>query len=126
MSKNIPNKKIYAMVISYKSSPVLQELYNRIDKDNFDKIYNVSNDLFYIDYDFSSVRYIKNDPKEPISEKNFLDLKDSKKIFLHFFDHKKKILFHQDVLPYTCMYVLLILLVVNFLLARSLYLVLEI
>ena len=39
MSKNIPNKKIYAMVISYKSSPVLQELYNRIDKDNFDKIY---------------------------------------------------------------------------------------
>ena len=39
MSKNIPNKKIYAMVISYKSSPVLEELYNRIDKDNFDKIY---------------------------------------------------------------------------------------
>ncbi len=39
MSKNIPNKKIYAMVISYKSSPVLEELYKRIDKDNFDKIY---------------------------------------------------------------------------------------
>ena len=39
MSKNIPNKKIYAVVISYKSSPVLEELYNRIDKDNFDKIY---------------------------------------------------------------------------------------
>ena len=39
MSKNIPGKKIYAVVISYKSSPVLEELYNRIDKDNFDKIY---------------------------------------------------------------------------------------
>ena len=39
MSKNIPNKKIYAMVISYKSSPVLKELYNRIDRNNFDKIY---------------------------------------------------------------------------------------
>ena len=39
MSKNIPNKKIYAMVISYKSSPVLEDLYSRIDKDNFDKIY---------------------------------------------------------------------------------------
>ena len=39
MSKNIPDKKIYAMVISYNSSPVLEDLYNRIDKDNFDKIY---------------------------------------------------------------------------------------
>jgi len=39
MSKNIPNKKIYAMVISYKSSPALKELYNRIDRNNFDKIY---------------------------------------------------------------------------------------
>ena len=39
MSKNIPNKKIYAVVISYKSSPILDELYNRIDKENFDKIY---------------------------------------------------------------------------------------
>ena len=39
MSKNIPNKKIYAAVISYKSSPILDELYNRIDKENFDKIY---------------------------------------------------------------------------------------
>ena len=39
MSKNIPNKKIYAMVISYKSSPVLEELYTRIDQNNFDKIY---------------------------------------------------------------------------------------
>ena len=39
MSKNIPSKKIYGVVISYKSSPVLEELYNRIDKDNFDKIY---------------------------------------------------------------------------------------
>ena len=39
MSKNIPNKKIYGMVISYKSSPVLQDLYRRINHDNFDKIY---------------------------------------------------------------------------------------
>ena len=39
MSKNIPSKKIYAMVISYKSSPVLGDLYNRITKENFDKIY---------------------------------------------------------------------------------------
>ena len=39
MSINIPNKKIFAVVISYKSEPVLDELYKRIDKDNFDKIY---------------------------------------------------------------------------------------
>ena len=54
-------------------------------KDNFDKIYNVSNDIFYIDYDFSTVNYIKNDPKEPISEKNLLDLKDNKKIYTNLF-----------------------------------------
>ena len=39
MSKNIPNKKVYGVVISYKSAPVLENLYKRIDKDNFDKIY---------------------------------------------------------------------------------------
>ncbi len=39
MSKNIPTKKVYAMVISYNSAPVLGDLFNRIDKDNFDKIY---------------------------------------------------------------------------------------
>ena len=39
MSKNIPRNKIYAMVISYKSSPVLEDLCKRINKDNFDKIY---------------------------------------------------------------------------------------
>ena len=39
MSKNIPNKRIYGMVISYKSSPVLEDLYKRINHDNFDKIY---------------------------------------------------------------------------------------
>tara|TARA_B100001123_G_C15246289_1_gene1001057 strand:- start:852 stop:1598 length:747 start_codon:yes stop_codon:yes gene_type:complete len=39
MSKNIPSKKIYAMVISYNSAPVLGDLFNRIDKNNFDKIY---------------------------------------------------------------------------------------
>ena len=36
MSKNIPGKKIYAVIISYKSAPVLEELYNRIDKNNFE------------------------------------------------------------------------------------------
>ena len=66
---------------------ILEELDQIIKslKNNFDKIYNVSNDLFYIDYDFSSARYIKNDPKEPISEKNFLDLKDSEKIYTNLF-----------------------------------------
>ncbi len=54
-------------------------------KDNFDKIYNVSYDMFYIDYDFSTVHYIKDDPEEPISEKNLLDLKDSKKIYTNLF-----------------------------------------
>ncbi|MDC1176692.1 glycosyltransferase family 2 protein [Candidatus Pelagibacter sp.] len=39
MSVNIPNKKIYGMVISYKSAPVLEHLYKRIDHKNFDKIY---------------------------------------------------------------------------------------
>ncbi len=39
MSKNIPGKKIYGVVISYKSAPVLEKLYERINKDNFDKIY---------------------------------------------------------------------------------------
>jgi hypothetical protein len=39
MSKYIPSKKIYAMVISYNSAPVLGKLYRRIDKNNFDKIY---------------------------------------------------------------------------------------
>ena len=39
MSKNIPEKKIYAVIISYNSAPVLEELYKRIDKNNFDKIY---------------------------------------------------------------------------------------
>ena len=39
MSENNPNKKIYGMVISYNSAPVLEELYNRIDHKNFDKIY---------------------------------------------------------------------------------------
>ena len=39
MSKNIPSKKVYAIVISYKSSPVVGDLYRRINKDNFDKIY---------------------------------------------------------------------------------------
>ena len=39
MSKNISSKKVYAMVISYNSAPVLGDLYERIDKDNFDKVY---------------------------------------------------------------------------------------
>lgn len=39
MSENIPEKKIYGMVISYNSSPVIEDLYKRIDHKNFDKIY---------------------------------------------------------------------------------------
>ena len=54
-------------------------------QENFDKIYNVSNEKFYIDYDFSTVHYIKDDPEEAISEKNLLDLKNSKKIYTNLF-----------------------------------------
>jgi len=39
MSKLVQNKKIYAIVISYNSSPVLEETFNSIDKNLFDKIY---------------------------------------------------------------------------------------
>ena len=39
MNKLVPNKKIYAIVIFYNSAPVLAELYKRIDKDLYDKIY---------------------------------------------------------------------------------------
>ena len=38
MSK-ISNKKIYGVVICYNSAPVIKELYERIDKKFFDKIY---------------------------------------------------------------------------------------
>ncbi len=38
MSK-ISNKKIYGVVICYNSAPVIKELYERIDKEIFDKIY---------------------------------------------------------------------------------------
>jgi murein DD-endopeptidase MepM/ murein hydrolase activator NlpD len=66
---------------------ILEELDLIIDslKDNFDKIYNVSNEKFYVDYDFSTVYYIEDDPKEAIAEKNLLDLKDSKKIYSNLF-----------------------------------------
>ena len=39
MNKLLDNKKIYAMVVSYNSAPVLEETYNRIDKTIFDKIF---------------------------------------------------------------------------------------
>ena len=45
----------------------------------------MSNDKFYIDYDFSTVNYIKDDPEEPISEKNLLDLKNSREIYTNLF-----------------------------------------
>ena len=66
---------------------ILEELDLIIEslQENFDKIYNVSNEKFYIDYDFSTVHYIKDDPKEAISEKNLLDLKDSEKIYTNLF-----------------------------------------
>ena len=35
----ISNKKIYGVVICYNSAPVIKELYERIDKEIFDKIY---------------------------------------------------------------------------------------
>ncbi len=54
-------------------------------RDNIDKIYNFSNENFYVDYDFSTVYYIKDDPKEPIAEKNLLDLKNSEKIYNNLF-----------------------------------------
>ena len=66
---------------------ILEELDIIIEtlQENFDKIYNVSNEKFYVDYDFSTVHYIKDDPKEAIAEKNLLDLKDSKKIYTNLF-----------------------------------------
>ena len=66
---------------------ILEELDLIIEslKDSFEKIYNVSNDKFYIDYDFSTVNYIKDDPEEPISEKNLLDLKNSREIYTNLF-----------------------------------------
>ena len=39
MNKLVPNKKIYAVVICYNSEPVIEKLYNKINKDLFDKIY---------------------------------------------------------------------------------------
>ena len=39
MNKLVPNKRIYAVVICYNSEPVIEDLYNKIDKDLFDKIY---------------------------------------------------------------------------------------
>ena len=39
MNKLINNKKIYAVVISYNAAPALAEVYKRIDKELFDKIY---------------------------------------------------------------------------------------
>ena len=35
----ISTKKIYGVVICYNSANVIEDLYNRIDKDLFDKIY---------------------------------------------------------------------------------------
>ena len=39
MSGFINNKKIYAIVISYNSAPVLSNTYKNIDKNLFDKVY---------------------------------------------------------------------------------------
>ena len=39
MNRILEKKKIYAVVISYNSAPVLEETFNRIDKSLFDKIY---------------------------------------------------------------------------------------
>jgi|TARA_B110000114_G_C15053921_1_gene382441 hypothetical protein len=39
MNKITPSKKIYAVVICYNSEPAIEDLYNKIDKELFDKIY---------------------------------------------------------------------------------------
>tara|TARA_B100000315_G_C14555199_1_gene577789 strand:- start:79 stop:825 length:747 start_codon:yes stop_codon:yes gene_type:complete len=39
MNKLVNNKKIYAIIISYNSAPVIHELYERLDKELYDKIY---------------------------------------------------------------------------------------
>ena len=39
MNKITPGKKIYAVVICYNSEPAIEDLYNKIDKELFDKIY---------------------------------------------------------------------------------------
>ena len=44
MNNFVKDKKIYAIVISYNSSPVLEETYSRIDKNLFDKIYFFDDD----------------------------------------------------------------------------------
>ena len=44
MNKLVNNKKIFAIIISYNSAPVIHKLYERLDKDLYDKIY------FFDDY----------------------------------------------------------------------------
>ena len=39
MSEIFKNKKVFGIVVCYNSSPVIEELYNRIDKKLFDKIF---------------------------------------------------------------------------------------
>ena len=51
MSKNIPSKKIYGVVISYNSAPVLEDLFKRIDKDNYDKIYFFDDNSRFYQYE---------------------------------------------------------------------------
>ena len=43
MNKLVNNKKIYAMVVSYNNVRVLEEMYNRIDKTIFYKIFFFDN-----------------------------------------------------------------------------------
>ena len=66
MNKLVPNKKIYAVVICYNSEPVIEDLYNKIDQNLFDKIYffdDNSTDNSYIiakKFDWHVVRNEKN------------------------------------------------------------------
>ena len=39
MNKLVPDKKIYAIVVCHNAAPVLAKLYERIDKELYDKIY---------------------------------------------------------------------------------------
>ena len=66
MNKITSKKKIYAIVICYNSAPAIEDLYNKIDKDLFDKIYffddNSTDDSYEIakKFDWKIIKNEKN------------------------------------------------------------------
>ena len=66
MNKITSKKKIYAIVICYNSAPAIEDLYNKIDKDLFDKIYffddNSTDDSYEIakKFDWEIIKNEKN------------------------------------------------------------------